>query len=85
MSETEVEGGYEQRYALRVGKGAMQFVRRPVTIAPPDGTICFVDDGPRHGEIKRWSAGSFQKGEWQRVGFEPTHWTSLDDDRGAAR
>ena len=80
MTETEVEGGgYEQRYTLLLGRAPERFVRRPVSILPPDDTICFVDDGPRRGKITRYTAGHFKDGKWHRVKFEPTHWTHWDD------
>lgn len=77
MTETELEGGaYEQRYTIAFGpKTLMEFVRRPVSILPEEGAICFVDNGPRHGAITRQTAGVFKGGKWTRVPFEPTHWT----------
>lgn len=83
VSETEVEGGYEQRYSVWIGRTSMDMVRRPVSIVPPDGTVCFVDNGPRHGSIKRYTGGMFKDGKWRRVRFEPTHWTHWDDPSDA--
>lgn len=70
---------YEQRYSIRVmGATVIPFVRRPVTIEPKDGTVCFVDSGPRLGTIPQYSAGSYSGGKWKGVKFEPTHWTQMD-------
>lgn len=83
--ETEVEGGgYEQRYSIWLGSCEMKMVRRPVSITPPDGTVCFVDDGPRTGRVNRHTAGVFKGGKWSRVRFEPTHWTHWDDLKGGS-
>jgi hypothetical protein len=77
VSETEAEGGYEQRYSLRVGWGTIEVVRRPVSIPPKEQTVCFVDDGSRADIGPRWSAASFAGGEWRQAPFAPTHWTDF--------
>jgi hypothetical protein len=78
ITETPVAGGYEQRYSISLGSIDMPFVRRPVSILPEDGTICYADCGPRHGAIPRFSVALFQDGKWKRLKFEPTHWTHWD-------
>jgi len=70
---------YEQRYSIDLLGTPMRFVRRPVAIEPPDGTVCFVDNGSRYGAIPRHTAGLWQGGKWKRVKFEPTHWTHWED------
>lgn len=78
VTETPAEGGYEQRYSVWVGRTEMQFVRRPISITPEDGTLCYADNGPRYGEIPRQAVAVFKGGEWKRLKFEPTHWTHWD-------
>ena len=79
VTETELEnGGYEQRYTMSLFKTEMKFVRRPISILPKDGTVCFADNGPRIGSIPRQSAVLFRGGKWQKLKFEPTHWTEMD-------
>jgi len=88
VSETTIDGDperYEQRYGIRVGSGTMHMVRRPAAIAPREGTIASVDDGPRLGVSPRISVGIFKGGEWTGVKFEPTHWVQLDDKANAQR
>ena len=82
MTETELEPGcYEQRYSVRVGSVNLgRFVRRPIAIEPPDGAVCFIDDGPRYGRIPRSSAAAFHKGEWRGARFKPTHWTEQEGE-----
>ncbi len=84
VDETEMpSGGYEQRYTVKLGTLEMRMVRRPVSITPEEGTVCFVDNGPRVGTIPRAGAGAFKGGRWVSVKFEPTHWTHWEDwDRG---
>ncbi len=80
MSEIAVDGGgYEQRYTVKLGTLAMGMVRRPVSIAPEEGMVCFVDNGPRVGTIPRTGAGTFKGGLWVGVKFEPTHWTHWEN------
>lgn len=67
----------------RFSVGPIPFLRRPVSEPPPDGTICFVDNGDDHGFTKRTYA-EFKDGVWSRgnrkpLPFEPTHWIVLDD------
>lgn len=82
-SETLIDGDperYEQRYSLMIGHvNAGRFVRRPISLEPPEGTVCFVDDGPRAGIIPRFTAALFKDGAWRQVKWTPTHWTMLDD------
>jgi hypothetical protein len=70
---------YEQRYCISLGSVPMHFIRRPVSIAPAEGTICFVDSGTRDRTGAQNSAGRFRDGKFQGVPFEPTHWTVPDD------
>jgi hypothetical protein len=79
--ETDLEGGgYEQRYTIQILKSEMKFVRRPISIDPSDGTVCFIDNGPRYGTLPKHAVGEFSGGKWKRLGkLEPTHWTMLDD------
>ena len=53
-------------------------VRRPLTLAPREGTVAIVDDGPREGTIQQRDLGLFVGGKWTRASFTPTHWT-LDE------
>lgn len=69
---------YEQRFSLWIASSELKFVRRPISIAPPEGTIATVDNGPRLGTMQRRGAGVFKDGKWGKAGFEPTHWTDLD-------
>jgi hypothetical protein len=78
ITETPVAGGYEQRYSISLGSIDMPFVRRPVSILPEDGTICYADCGPRYGVIPRQAVAIFKGGKWKRLKFEPTHWTHWD-------
>ena len=82
VTETILDGDperYEQRYSISLGSTAMKFVRRPVAIEPPEGTVCFVDNGPRFGRASKQTAGVFKDGKWHKVEFEPTHWTHWED------
>ena len=88
VSETTIDGDpgrYEQRYGIRVGSGTMHMVRRSAAIAPREGTIASVDDGPRLGVAPRISVGIFKGGEWTGVKFEPTHWVEIDEESHEAR
>lgn len=69
---------YEQRFSVWLVDHEMKFVRRPISIEPPEGTVALVDNGPRHGTIRRRGAGVFKDGKWRQVGFTPLHWVSLD-------
>lgn len=85
ISETLIGGNpdlYEQRYSLQIGNSELPVVRRPLAIEPPEGTICFVDDGARHTFGRRRTAGHYKGGKWLRVRFEPTHWTIWEDKPG---
>lgn len=82
FSETLIDGDparYEQRYTVELLRHPLKFVRRPISIEPKEGTICWVDNGPHVGAVPRNAAASFKGGKWQGVKFEPTHWTHLDD------
>ena len=70
---------YEQRFSVYLINQEMKMVRRPIAIAPAEGTVATVDNGPRYGTIRRRGAGVFKDGKWRRVGFEPTHWTYFDE------
>lgn len=63
--------------------GPLKFVRRPVREVPPEGTLCFVDNGHEGGWSDR-EIGMFKGGVWtDRKGaplrFEPNYWTELRD------
>jgi hypothetical protein len=79
MRETELpDGTYEQRFGVAIGSVSVgRFVRRPVSIIPPDGTVCFVDEGERYGTIKRRDGALFKEGRWQRTKLTPTHWWEI--------
>lgn len=82
MAETLIENDpvrYEQRYTVNLLTCPLKFVRRPIAVEPEEGTIGWVDNGPRVGVIPRNTASSFSGGKWRGVPFEPTHWTHWDD------
>jgi len=68
------------------GLPGVQFVRRPVTQLPAEGTACVVDDGHALGWCRR-PVGALQ--EWQLDQWEGTpaavRADILDLDRGAFR
>lgn len=77
--ETATEGGgYEQRYSIAICKTEMAFVRRPVSICPDEGTVCFADNGPRFGTIPQQGVALYEGGKWKLLKFEPSHWVALD-------
>lgn len=87
VTETLIDGNperYEQRYAVSLTRVPMRFVRRPVSITPDEGTVCFVDDGPRLGVIGRNTGAFFKGGKWHRVKWEPTHWTVWEGPEAGA-
>jgi hypothetical protein len=45
---------------------------------PPEGTLGFLDNGPRHGAIERNGVSIFRDGKWSAVKFDPTHWTEQE-------
>lgn len=85
VTETELpDGGYEQRYALGLrGVPMFHMIRRPVSMRPPEGTICDCDNGPRLGDITRRGVGVFKDGRWQKLKFEPTHYTDMEPPSGS--
>lgn len=71
------------RFEVPLLKGLV-FVRRPVSDAPPEGTLCFVDDGNATGWKRGQSVGLFKDGEWtngkgRALRFAPTYWTKMED------
>lgn len=59
------------------------FVRQPVSITPPDGTTCFVDQGDGRGWSGGHSPAMWRGGEWlnlrgKPLGFVPTYWTTFE-------
>ncbi len=78
MNDTK---GYEQRYSVSLaGVHAINFVRRPVSIPPDEGTVCFADEGEQFGKLTRQCVAVFKGGAWlaknnQPLPFKPTHWT----------
>ena len=82
VKETILDGDptrYEQRFGVPIGRSQLKFVRRPVSIVPPEDTVCCVDNGPRHGTIRRQTGAAFRDGKWSGCKFDPTHWVDLDD------
>lgn len=71
----------------RFSVGPLTFLRRPVSETPPDGTICFIDNGDARGYTNRtygeFKHGSWSKGNGKALPFEPTHWIVLDDGDAA--
>jgi hypothetical protein len=83
MAETQLAdpAHYEQRYSVWIGDVLFgRFVRRPVAMLPEERTMCFLDNGPRHGVIPRKGVAVFREGRWAGAKFEPTHWTQLETD-----
>jgi hypothetical protein len=78
----------ETRFRLPLTKDLV-FVRRPVTTTPPEGTLCFVDNGTETGwkagqACGQWANGEWTNGEGRRLRFEPTYWTTMEEpDDGA--
>jgi len=62
--------------------GPMRVVRKPVSLPPADGEICFAEiltDGRRsRGAGARLVAGEWQRLSGQPLGWEPTHWTFME-------
>lgn len=80
-------GATSQRFTLRVcGVPVATFLRRPVSILPPEGTVCFVD----HGDETGWRGqvvGMFKNGAWTNgrgkpLNIEPTFWTVPEEKPG---
>lgn len=67
------------------GLPGLRFIRRPVSIAPGEGTICFVDNGDERMRRTRQCVGVYRKGEWtngkgRALAFAPTYWIMMDKD-----
>jgi hypothetical protein len=65
--------------------GETRFTRRPVSDPPPDGTVCFVDNGTKDGWRHGQHVAVYQDGEWsggkgKRLRFKPTFWTTLGEE-----
>ncbi|MEG8058014.1 hypothetical protein QP150_16170 [Sphingomonas sp. 22L2VL55-3] len=65
------------------GLPGVQFVRRPVTELPAEGTACVVDDGHALGWSRRPVGALFKNGNWTNgkgrpLPFVPTFWTSIE-------
>lgn len=72
----------EYRFQVPMLRG-VTFLRRPVGTTPPDGTICFVDDGTATGWSRGQACGVFKDGEWTNgkgkpLKFVPTYWTVME-------
>lgn len=85
VTETLLDGDperYEQRFSFPLRISGLRFVRRPVSITPPEGMVCLIDDGPRLGTIPRRSGAAWKDGRWIGAPFEPIHWTDLEIEDG---
>ena len=70
------------RYTL-AGLRGLQFVRRSLETPPPEGTLCFVDDGTREGFKRGQTIAQFKGGRWtngrgKALSFAPTYWTEIE-------
>jgi len=70
-------------YRLKHLPGA-HFVRRPVSIKPTDGAVCWVDRGTAT-TAERYQVGIFADGEWRNgkgkpLASPPTFWTEMVKD-----
>lgn len=67
---------------MRYSIGPLRFVRRPVSILPPDGTVCFVDAGtelrPGYYHAALYRDGAWMDGRGSPMKIVPTHWTDHD-------
>jgi hypothetical protein len=78
MIESALDGeGYEQRYAVYLARYPLNLIRRPVSIAPAEGTVALCDNGTRDAVGPRRTPGTFRNGRWVGPKFEPTHWNEL--------
>lgn len=74
---------FEQRFTVRIGGvSAFNFVRRPVSTIPSEGTMGCLDNGHPTGWTDRQPA-MFKDGEWkphrgEKLRFVPQYWTVLD-------
>jgi hypothetical protein len=61
------------------------FTRRPVSEPPPEGMICFADNGRENGWSDRAVAvltdGKWTNGKGKPPRFEPTYWIELEGMR----
>jgi hypothetical protein len=61
-----------------------KFVRRPVSIPPKDGALCFIDRGT--ADVANWPTGAwYRDGRWldmrdQPLKMPPTFWTEVIKD-----
>jgi hypothetical protein len=80
---------HERRFSIRFGGVLVgRFLRRSVSILPPDGTVCFVDDGDETGWQRGQSVGMFKNGAWTNgrgkpLKIEPTFWTVPDEEKSS--
>jgi len=66
--------------------GSATIVRKPVEVAPPEGTLCFVEDMTT-GRRGKSGGAIYRSGQWVNVrgkpiGWEPTHWSAFEDRDG---
>jgi hypothetical protein len=71
------------RYRLSIFPD-LQFIRRPVSIPPEDGTLCLIDRGTAD-RADRYVAAIFKGGKWLRTNNvplspPPTYWTEMAPD-----
>lgn len=70
-------------YRLKLLPSA-QFIRRPVSIPPANGKLCFVDRGTAD-VADRYSGALYQDGSWldlnkRPLKIPPTYWTEMITD-----
>lgn len=71
------------RYRLRFFP-RVEFIRRPVSILPDDGTVCLIDRG-NADRADRYVPAQFKRGKWLRANNQPlspppTYWTEMAPD-----
>lgn len=62
----------------------IQFIRRPVTEPPANGTVCLVDDGHALGWSRKpipavYKNNSWTNGRGRPLPFKPTFWTAIKE------
>lgn len=71
------------RYRLNV-LPQMQFVRRPASMLPEDGTMCLIDRGTVE-RADRYTPATYRDGKWCNLSGRPfsqppTFWTEMMSD-----
>lgn len=66
--------------------GPMTITRKPVSLSPADGELCFAEilvAGRRsRGAGARYVGGAWQRISGQPLGWEPTHWSVMEAANG---